>query len=1244
VLTDVLPLDLAFNSASDGCTTEVEESATTVTCLLGELGGGGIKIVTISVGTPTEGTFTNTASVKADQLDTDETNDSGSATVAVAQPPATPPSVGGPSGSPKAPSIPTPEPEIASSHQDLAFLFTAPLGGPNPPTQTLSISNAGGRELVWFVSDSAEWLTLSPSIGVSEGEPDEVRLTVDVAGLPEGEYEAVITISSDRATNTPQTVVVNLIIGRFGGDIEISLSQETLSFTGPHGGPSPVGKAFEVWNAGGSTLDWVLESDVDWVVPSPTSGSSSDGARTTVTVNVDPLGLDAGLHEAQITITGEGAVNDPQTITVRFEVLPAPAEINIADTRFLFTAPESGPSPATQLLEVINSGGGDLNFVVGSDQEWLVPTPATGIANESAGQVGLVINVSDLEQGTYEALLEIVSVDAANSPQTVTVTLNVIEPTDTDGDGVPDVIELDAPNGGDSNGDGIPDVRQQNVSSLPDLVEGLFVTLESPEGTRQTGVSAIENPSPGDAPARVNFPIGFYSSTIEGLSRGGSTELVLTLDDPSRVSINKFYKFGPTPDNSAPHWYDFTYDGETGVEFIAGAFVIHLVDGLRGDDDLSDNGRIVSVGAPAFDRRSDLVMTRSPIPANVSTIQRLEYTVTITNEGPAVATDVLLLEEVPEEFDVVSAGSGLVSCTTVAGVECTLASLAEGASATFEIVLRARQVVEGVALLSSVSSGSLDPNVDNNTIGRELSIIAPSFGEMADTVTITAIELNPTPAARTLDIPGIGIGPLSWRIAPSCDPADAGEPLAEWLSVTPSSGISLESAQSIAIGVDISALAPGAYQAGFGVASDTALNGCQSVTVDLRLLSAIGRPKQSSVNLQTWELQGLSGIAKDFFELKREEVTDPAQQEWFTAAGELAGGLESDETIRRSLVNPTTDEKTALTSLSRFSETLGNWGPHNDVPVAVGEFTVDLSRKMAAILSGVRTWDPDALGIMEIGPTTGDLRLFAIYSKAEQAVFLHFDVFDPVPGQIDGIVPVSVEEDDTGALRLVASIEDGEFFSRRSPTLRAAIRSPGELRVFDELGRITGIVSEEITTSIPNSTYFRDFVTVLLASDSQADRFRYEITGFEEGLYGLDVIFTDTSGQVKTFPRTGVAITAGEVHSYELDWEILDEERGWSWKIDIDGDGSYDSEFPPPVVDRQGIPPWVWPEVVIGIIVFVIVLVVVIWIAVSWFGPAQQYASKISAPMGRVARRLGIRLRIPTVPRMNMSRWLRLPR
>ena len=40
----------------------------------------------------------------------------------------------------------------------------------------------------------------------------------------------------------------------------------------------------------------------------------------------------------------------------------------------------------------------------------------------------------------------------------------------------------------------------------------------------------------------------------------------------------------------------------------------------------------------------------------------------------------------------------------------------------------------------------------------------------------------------------------------------------------------------------------------------------------------------------------------------------------------ISGVILYDETIRKSLLDPTTDEKTALTSLARFSETLGNWG------------------------------------------------------------------------------------------------------------------------------------------------------------------------------------------------------------------------------------------------------------------------------------------------------------------------------
>src|SRR5262249_28778287 len=71
---------------------------------------------------------------------------------------------------------------------------------------------------------------------------------------------------------------------------------------------------------------------------------------------------------------------------------------------------------------------------------------------------------------------------------------------------------------------------------------------------------------------------------------------------PSLASGNTYYKFGPTPSEQAPHWYRFMFDDDftTGAEFVGSEMILHLVDGKRGDDDLSDNGIIADPAAIAF--------------------------------------------------------------------------------------------------------------------------------------------------------------------------------------------------------------------------------------------------------------------------------------------------------------------------------------------------------------------------------------------------------------------------------------------------------------------------------------------------------------------------------------------------------------------------------------------------------------------------------------------------------------------
>jgi len=68
--------------------------------------------------------------------------------------------------------------------------------------------------LTWNASDTADWLSLSPTSGNSAGEIDNITLSVNIAGLDAGNYAAIVTIYAIEATNSPQTIAVNLTVNQ----------------------------------------------------------------------------------------------------------------------------------------------------------------------------------------------------------------------------------------------------------------------------------------------------------------------------------------------------------------------------------------------------------------------------------------------------------------------------------------------------------------------------------------------------------------------------------------------------------------------------------------------------------------------------------------------------------------------------------------------------------------------------------------------------------------------------------------------------------------------------------------------------------------------------------------------------------------------------------------------------------------------------------------------------------------------
>lgn len=176
---------------------------------------------------------------------------------------------------------------------------------------------------------------------------------------------------------------------------------------------------------------------------------------------------------------------------------------------------------------------------------------------------------------------------------------------DTDGDGTPDVAET-GPGGGafgyDGNRDGIPDYQQANVVSLPTFNGASYVTLAVEPPAVLTGVAAVDNPSPGDNPPGVGFPFGFFAFTIEGVALGGWVNLDMFFP-PSQLT--SYWKHGPTPDNVAPHWYEFVHyhPALPGAEIWPKSGYVQvrlfLQDGAKGDDIPTPDGMIVDQGGPS---------------------------------------------------------------------------------------------------------------------------------------------------------------------------------------------------------------------------------------------------------------------------------------------------------------------------------------------------------------------------------------------------------------------------------------------------------------------------------------------------------------------------------------------------------------------------------------------------------------------------------------------------------------------
>jgi uncharacterized repeat protein (TIGR01451 family) len=293
-----------------------------------------------------------------------------------------------------------------------------------------------------------------------------------------------------------------------------------------------------------------------------------------------------------------------------------------------------------------------------------------------------------------------------------------------------------------------------NVAAAPDSTDGGKVTLTSAPGTQLIEVQ-FSDPSkvPHPPPPGLTFPLGVLSFRLLGpFPQDPSTGL---FDGPTTVDLMSpialpappdfhYYKYGPVPGTiigSPDGWYDFLYDGVAGAEWINPHLVrLHLVEFNILAGEIDDPGG-VAIATPAV-----LALSQSLAPAAPTVGNDLTFTLTVTNRAPVPAPGVVLTDPLPVGVTFVSAMSSQGSSAVNGGtVQCSLGTLAPGASATVSVVVRPT-APGSLTNTARVTGALLDPAPSNDVATATATVVpAGSLEQFVTTLYLEILVRSPEP-------------------------------------------------------------------------------------------------------------------------------------------------------------------------------------------------------------------------------------------------------------------------------------------------------------------------------------------------------------------------------------------------------------------------------------------------------------------------------------------------------------------
>jgi uncharacterized repeat protein (TIGR01451 family) len=177
---------------------------------------------------------------------------------------------------------------------------------------------------------------------------------------------------------------------------------------------------------------------------------------------------------------------------------------------------------------------------------------------------------------------------------------------------------------------------------------------------------------------------------------------------------------------------DFTWTVTNGtITSVQGTNAINLTAGNSGTTTISvtvSNGScaasdvraVTIIGTPPAN--ADLAITKSA-PRSVAPNGTIVYMLTISNHGPASATDVTVRDVLPNGVSFVSANGGAFSCGNFSGEIVCTGALVSGASTNVTITTTATQQSGSIVNTATVTAGTSDPNASNDSASAVTQIV-----------------------------------------------------------------------------------------------------------------------------------------------------------------------------------------------------------------------------------------------------------------------------------------------------------------------------------------------------------------------------------------------------------------------------------------------------------------------------------------------------------------------------------------